>query len=106
MSIKVFTIGLTLGLLIFLNINSEVQGRTFYESVAGACKWLKENVGYGCDGASERWIWRNYMWYRYGVTDCNSFCQKYHGRASGQCNHTGNYDTSTWCPTGQTCVCQ
>ncbi len=106
MSIKVLVVSLTLGLLIFLNLAGNVQGDTIYENVAEACKWLKENVGYGCDGQAERWIWTTYMRLRYGVTDCNSFCRNYHHKSSGRCTNTSNYDTSSWCPQGQTCVCQ
>ncbi|CAF3998306.1 unnamed protein product, partial [Adineta steineri] len=105
MSTKILIISLFLGLLICLNLAGSAKGETFYENVATACKWLKENVGYGCDNQGERWIWTTYMRLKYGVTDCNSFCQKYHKKTSGQCTSTSNYDTSTWCPQGQTCTC-
>lgn len=80
-------------------------GDTIYETITEACRWLKEKVGYGCDGKAERWIGTTYMRFKYGIKDCNSFCVKYHGKPGGQCNQTSNYDTSFWCPLGQTGAC-
>lgn len=106
MSGKLLLTTLILGFLVFLSLANTAEGDRTYEDIAAACKWLKENVGYGCDGKTERWIWTTYMRLRYGITDCNSFCVKYHGRAGGQCKNTSNYDTSSWCPQGQTCECK
>lgn len=78
--------------------------RQIYDTVADACAWLKRNVGYGCDGKSERWIWQTYNRLRYGVTDCNSYCVKKLNRRSGSCVK-GAVDNSSWCPAGQSCRC-
>lgn len=68
---------------------------------AKACKWLKGKTGWGCDDPVSRGVWRKLN----GVNNCNDFCRKHAGKSGGRCISNGNYDTSTWCPKGQTCRC-
>lgn len=75
-----------------------------YETIADACAWLNRTVGYGCDGKSERWIWQQYNRFRYGVTDCRSYCVKKLNKKDGRCV-SGAIDNSSWCPAGQSCRC-
>ena len=79
------------------NMPSAVEGQW---GLAEACKWTKGWSGWGCDDNFSRGLWRRIQ----GVSDCNGFCRN-RGRNGGHCVANGNYDTSTWCPMGQTCVC-
>lgn len=68
------------------------------------CKKIGDRTGWYCDDPATRWVWKILNWLR-GVTDCNSFCKKA-GNKGGSCtNEKKNYDTSTWCKKGETCMC-
>src|SRR5258708_3814272 len=60
------------------------------KATADGCRWTKTHIGWGCDNAPLRAVWRGYNRFRYGVSDCNSFCQR-QGRLGGECRDTGNY---------------
>jgi len=77
--------------------------RSKRQDSAAFCKWLGSHIGWYCDDPVSRWIWKKVQWLR-GVTDCNSFCVKA-GKRGGACRSNVNYDVSTWCPRGQTCIC-
>ncbi len=68
---------------------------------AEICKWLKGKTGWGCDDPASRGIWRTLN----RVNNCHEFCRQRLGRQGGRCVSNRNYDASTWCPKGQTCVC-
>jgi len=72
-------------------------------NVARFCKKIGGVTGWYCDDPASRWIWKTINWLR-GVKDCSSFCKKA-GNSGGSCKNVKNYDTSTWCPKGQTCMC-
>ena len=74
------------------------------KATADGCRWMNNHIGWACDNAPLRAMWRGYNRIRYGVTDCNTFCQR-NGRSGGQCINNGNYDISSWCPEGFTCTC-
>jgi hypothetical protein len=74
-------------------------------SSAEFCKWLGDNLGYYCDDPIARALWRTYQSIVNDVHNCNDLCVKVAKKSSGQCVDSGNYDTSTWCPRGQTCKC-
>jgi hypothetical protein len=71
---------------------------------AKICKKIGDTIGWYCDDPVSRWLWKAYNWFR-GVTDCNSFCKKVVKKSGGSCRDVNNYDTSSWCKRGQTCMC-
>src|SRR5687767_11213594 len=70
---------------------------------ARLCRWLKRNIGWGCDDPVSREIWRGYNRLR-GIRSCNDLCKRKKFKG-GSCKSGGDYDTSSWCPKGQMCTC-
>ncbi|CAF3243178.1 unnamed protein product [Rotaria socialis] len=99
MSTKLFPLVFTLIILILLaNIPHMVKAQY---GLGTACKWVKGKTGWGCDDKISRAVWRKIN----GVKNCNDFCHERTGKRGGHCISNGNYDTSSWCPRGQTCQC-
>lgn len=105
MSIRILIFNLIIGLLIFVYLTYDVQAASIYENAAAARNWLKKNNVYRSDSETGRWIWSGYEQSQYKVDDCNKYCRKYF-KSDGQCEETSNDDFNSWCPQGQTCVCQ
>jgi hypothetical protein len=74
------------------------------ESSAKLCKFIGDTIGWYCDDPVTRKVWEELNKLR-GVRNCNDLC-KSEGHSGGSCKKVANYDTSTWCPKGQTCTCR
>ncbi|CAF2453150.1 unnamed protein product [Rotaria sp. Silwood2] len=99
MSTKIFYLGFAFMFLLLLSNKSHMVEAQY--GLGQACKWLKGKTGWGCDDRISRGVWQTIN----GVSNCNDFCRKRLGKNGGHCVSNGNYDTSTWCPRGQTCRC-
>jgi hypothetical protein len=96
---------LCLAVLVFVLFLSYEPQHVEAGSVAAGCKWLGDHTGYYCDGPIARKVWRIYQKIFHGAKDCNSFC-KSQRLSGGQCKNVHNYDKSSWCKTGETCICR
>lgn len=52
---RILILSFTFGLLVLLSHACDAQDETVCENVAEACKLLKQNYGYGCNGSVEQY---------------------------------------------------